>query len=284
MSAPEDFILIASGSQLTRTVENGRQQVSFAAGPVRDFFLAGSSQLTLLSTQAGETTLNSYALPGNELHQQQVLDHLAAGMAIFGELFGPYPYTEFDVVSSPMQALGIEYPGVVGIFKDLYLENSPDYGSYSSTLLEIVVAHELAHQWFYNVVGNDQQSLPWVDESITQYAVYLYYKNLYGGVQAEQQVSEWHGRLRPLNDAEQPLGMAVDGYTPADYSPIIYGRGPLFYDQMAEELGEETLLAALADYYQENMWQIATTESIRASLEGACQCDLSEAFSEWVYP
>jgi aminopeptidase N len=204
-------------------------------------------------------------------------------MSIFEELFGPYPYAEYDVVSSPMQALGIEYPGVVGIFKDLYIENSPKYGSATRYILEMVVIHELAHQWFYNIIGNDQQSLPWVDESITQYSVYLYTKGVWGNDTAEMRVDEWRQRLAPLEDPELPLGMAVSEYGRA-YSAIIYGRGPLFYYQLEKLLGEDILLAGLTDYSLKNRWGIATTESIQDTLEAACECDLSEAFAEWVTP
>ncbi|MEN8241147.1 MAG: M1 family metallopeptidase [Chloroflexota bacterium] len=283
VSAPENLVLVASGSEVARQTSDGRQQVSFAAGPVRDFFLAGSSQFTLLSAEVGGVTLNSYALPGNARHQQYVLDHLQSGLVVFEDLFGAYPYTEFDVVSSPMQALGIEYPGIVGIFKDLYLEDNEKYGSFTTTLLETVVIHELAHQWFYGVVGNNQQALPWVDEAVTQYSVYLYGNQVWGEENAEGLIEDWQRRMASLEDSEQPLGMAVDEYG-RDYSGIIYGRGPYFFYQLGMEIGEDVLIAGLADYYQSNMWGIGTTDSIQDSLEGACECDLTVYFEEWVYP
>lgn len=284
VDAPEAMTLIASGSMVQRTAAEGRQQVTFAAGPVRDFYLAGSSQLSVVSTQVGETTINSYALPGYEIVQQTVLNYLAAGMQYFNPLFGEYPYREFDAFSSPMGALGIEYPGVVGLNEDLYVSGGSIAGYAAAELLETVVIHELAHQWFYGVVGNDQQDLPWLDESVTQYAVYLYMQRVNGTQSAEQRLNEWYRRWEQLDYAEIPIGLRVRDYAREAYSPIIYGRGPLFFNQLAGMIGEDTLVSALTAYYLQNQWQIATTQSMRSSLEAACQCDLSDMFIEWVYP
>jgi hypothetical protein len=284
VDAPEAMTLVASGSMVQRSAADGRQQVTFAAGPVRDFYLAASSRFTVVSTQVGGTTINSYALPGQEQHQQQILNYLAAGMGFFNALFGDYPYREFDAFSSPMSALGIEYPGVVGLYNELYVVGGSVYGYWITELLETVVIHELAHQWFYGVVGNDQQDLPWVDESVTQYAVYLYMKGMYGDAAAEERLDEWYRRWEQLDYAEIPIGLRVRDYAREAYSPVIYGRGPLFFYQLSGIIGEDNVINALVGYYQQNRWQIATTESIRRSLEAACQCDLTDMFIEWVYP
>jgi aminopeptidase N len=284
VDAPEDLTLVASGSLVERSTSSGRQLARFAAGPVRDFYLAGSRDFTVLSTTVGETTINSYALIGNEQVQQQVLDYLQAGMAFFNQTFGDYPYAEFDAISSPMAALGIEYPGVVGILKDLYEREEPIVYYRGTDLLEIAVIHELAHQWFYNLVGSNQQSEPWVDEALTQFSVYLYMQGVYGEVQADGRLDEWNGRWSQVNGKDIPVGMPVGDYSGQAYGAIVYGRGPLFLYTVGEQIGADTLLQALVSYYQDNRWGIADTESVRRSLEQACQCDLSDLFEEWVYP
>ena len=56
----------------------------------------------------------------------------------------------------------------------LYYYN-PDHNLGNLTFLESVAAHEIAHQWFFNQVMSDQIEEPWLDESLVQYATYLYY-------------------------------------------------------------------------------------------------------------
>ncbi len=68
------------------------------------------------------------------------------------------------------------------------------------------------------------------------------------------------------------------------YSAIIYGRGPLFIEALAEHMGPQAFDAFLRNYYSQHLWGIATTESFRAAAEDACGCDLAELFQVWVYP
>jgi aminopeptidase N len=117
-----------------------------------------------------------------------------------------------DFVSTPTLALGIEYPGMIAI-TDWILQPDQDY-------LEGVVAHEVGHQWFYNLVGNDQLDDPWLDESLTQFATLQYFTDAYGqaGNQGFRQDLEgrWYSMI-----GQKPWFTCKD-YSEAEYSGIIY--------------------------------------------------------------
>ena len=93
-------------------------------------------------------------------------------MRLFNSLFGPYPYTELDVVQTPTTAGGIEYPGVFVVGYDAWDQISDRF--------LFVVVHETAHQWWYSLVGNDQTLDPWMDEALAQFAVALFIGALEG--------------------------------------------------------------------------------------------------------
>jgi hypothetical protein len=76
----------------------------------------------------------------------------------------------------------------------------------------------------------------------------------------------------------------VEAYGDGQYGAIVYGRGPLFVEALAEEMGQETFDAFLRDYYQFHAWDIGTGPAFRQLAEQHCQCDLTELFSEFVYP
>ena len=64
------------------------------------------------------------------------------------ELVDRFQGGELEVVQGAMTTfLGMEYPGVVLIEQELYENNGRG--------LETTVAHEVAHQWWYSLVGND---------------------------------------------------------------------------------------------------------------------------------
>jgi hypothetical protein len=284
ISAPDDFILASSGSVVEKSVYDGQQCLLIASGPARDFYLAGSPEFEVLTNQVNGIIINSYALAGSSTMQELALNFSGQALHIFNDLFGGYPYQEFDVISSPMQALGIEYPGISGIFLGLYEENGSTHGVENRIMLETVIAHEVGHQWFYNLVGNNQQSEPWVDEALTQYITYQYIVQQYGKGAGSGLVQNWKDRWEEVESEKVPIGLVAGDYGDNAYSPIVYGRGPLFYLQLEEQLGEEALLRALKNYAHEYSWKVANTEDLRASLEATCSCNLTEIFEEWIYP
>jgi len=257
--------------------------LSYAAGPMRDFYLAASKKLIVLSEQVGDTTVNSYAFPERVEGARLALQVTTDALASFSQRFGTYPYSEFDVVSTPMQALGIEYPGMTGITLHVYDLDAEVYGMPAAVTLESVIAHEVAHQWFYNVVGNDQVDEPWVDEALVQYITGLYYRDVYG-VSAEQSYrGSWTSRWGRVDYADIPIGLPAGDYGDGEYGAIVYGRGPLFFAALEEEMGQEVLDAFLRDYYQSHKWGIGTADSLRQFAEQHCDCDLGPLFDAWVY-
>jgi aminopeptidase N len=256
--------------------------VTFAAGPARDFYLAASQHYTVVSASLGETRVNSYALAGHADAAQQALRNAVDALQSFNVRFGPYPYTEFDVAATPMQALGIEYPGLVGIVLTLYDPQGQVAGLPSPVLLESVVAHEVAHQWFYNAVGNDQVDEPWLDEAAAQYLTMLYYADTYGQQGAAAYRASWAQRWERVGRAEIPIGLPTGSYTPQEYGAIVYGRGPLFLDALAGELGQAQFDRFLRDYYQSHQWGNATRAEFQQLAETHCNCDLAPLFAEGV--
>ena len=283
VSAPVDLTLVASGVEIGREVEADEQTLTFAAGPARDFYLAASKDFVVFSKVVGETTVNSYAplkwAEGAELALQFAVDALQS----FSARFGVYPYTEFDIVSTRMGANGMEYPGMTALSFKLYDPQAQVYGLPSQTMLEYITVHEVAHQWFYNVVGNDQVDEPWLDEALAQYAVGLYFADVYGEEAAQNYRGSWDWIWSDASQADLPIGLPSGAYTQDDYQPIVYGRGPIFVMALAQDMGQAAFDAFMRDYCASHGWGISATDSFRQLAETHCQCDLTALFKEWVY-
>jgi aminopeptidase N len=283
VTAPAALTVVASGVEVGHERETDNQTLTFAAGPARDFYLAASDRYTVISETVGETTVNSYAFPERADGAQLALQYAVDALHSFNARFGVYPYSEFDVVSTPMQAMGIEYPGIVGIALNLYDPDEEVLGLPSQIMLEGAVAHEVAHQWFYNVVGNDQVDEPWLDEAVVQYVTALYYLDASGEGVAQGFRESWYGRWDRVDRADISIGMPAAAYGDGEYGAIVYGRGPLFIVALAERLGQEAFDEFLRDYYQSHKWAIGTGDAFKELAERHCQCDLTPLFEEWVY-
>lgn len=283
VTAPAKLTVIASGIQVGWETDGGNQTLTWAAGPMRDFYLAASEHFTVVSETMGETRINSYAFPEQIAGAELALQVTIAAFKSFHGRLGPYPYTEYDIVSTPMLALGMEYPAITAITLRAYDSKETISGLPSRVILESTVAHEAAHQWFYSTVGNDQVDEPWLDEALVQYLTGRYYADTYGETAAQGYLDSWAYRWDRVDQAEIPIGLPSAAYVDAEYGAIVYGRGPIFLTALAEEMGKETFNEFLRDYFQSHKWGIGTGDAFRQLAEAHCQCDLSTLFEAWVY-
>jgi hypothetical protein len=279
LTAPADLVVAATGATLDRK-ENGDGTATWrlAGGPMRDFNMVASRQYRSESKQVGDIKVNSYFLPEHESGGRRALNWAAEAIRVYQEAFGPYPYRELDVVETGTDALGIEYPGMVVIASQVY--NDPQ----QEVLFESATAHEVAHQWWYNVVGNDQLNDPWLDEALAQYSTYLYYLDIYGEPGAEGFTNALKERWARVNYADKPIGLPVGDYSGREYGAIVYGRGPLFLLALRDQIGEAKMKEFLQRYYAEYQWGIATPTEFQALAEKVSGQNLDALFAEWVYP
>jgi aminopeptidase N len=270
-------VVVSSGVSL-RVIDNADKTRTWqiAGGPLRDMtVIAGPFEA--ISDDAAGATVTSYYLEGHEVAGRAALAHAAASLRLFNDTYGPYPYTELDVVEAPLGNRGMEYAALILIGTDLYT-NQRQY-------LTFLVAHETAHQWWYGLVGNNPYKHPWLDEGLTEYSAFDYYRSVFGQPAAEQLLA---------NRWQTPFAVAVeDGITgqinrPAaefdevSYELLVYGKAALFFNDLRGLLGDDTYRSVIQNYYSQNRYQIATPEMFLRNVEQISGQDLSPLVKEWL--
>jgi aminopeptidase N len=148
----------------------------------------------------------------------------------------------------------------------------------------MVAAHEVAHQWWYAVVGSDVLAHPWQDEAMATFSAELYKLKaepaFYQGT-----LMEYRRRVTSL-EAEiglQPVDQSVAELASKTgaYSTVAYLKGDLFLEALRQKIGEKTFNAGLAHYFQTSSYQIAAPADLLNSFENACSCQLDELYQEW---
>ncbi len=282
LTTPGDAVVVTSGIAVSESTNDAGRTVVYHAGPVRDFYIAMSENYVMSETTVGETTVRSYTYSDADIGEE-VLTQTAASLETFNTLVGSYPFTEVEIAETPNLALGIEYPGVVVLTNRLYDPTTQTNSGNLAAVRESTVAHEIGHQWFYSTIGNDQLDEPWLDESLAQYVTYRYFVAQYGVQAAEGFLASLEGRWSGVGERPIPVGLPVSDYTPQEYGAIVYGRGPIFFIQLEEDLGTDIIDAFLKTYYTNHKFGIATTAALKADLEATCACDLTPIFEEWIY-
>jgi hypothetical protein len=283
VTAPKDLKLVTTGQTVNSDEATRTQTLTIVSGPARDFYLAASPNYTELSQTFGEVTIHSYAPEESKKGAQMALDVASRAIKDYGARYAPFPYTEYDIVATPTLALGIEYPGMVAIASRIYDVDSDYRGTPARIYMESTVAHETGHQWFYSLVGDDQLDDPWLDESLTQFATLQYYTDEYGEGGASGFKASLDGRWGSINYKKIPIGLPVADYSDQEYGAIVYGRGPLFFVALRDEMGMEAFDSFMKDYAETLSWKISTPETLQSLAEKHCSCDLQKIFDEWVY-
>ena len=136
---------------------------------------------------------------------------------------------------------------MIAITSRIYNLDEDYRGTPASLYLESTVAHEVGHQWFYNLVGGDQLDDPWLDESLTQFATLQYYTDEYGSGGEQGFRNSLESRWDAVERADIPIGLPVRAYSGQEYGAIVYGRGPLFFVALRNRMGTEAFDAFLKD-------------------------------------
>ncbi len=276
--APAGMKVAATGATVeSRDLPDGRTAWRLVGGPMRDFNIVASKRYETETRQVGGVEVVSHFLPEDKPGGQLALKYASDALRIYGDAFGPYPYRALDVVATATEAGGIEYPGMIVVARALYDAADP------TGFFQAATAHEVAHQWWYNVVGNDQVNDPWLDEAAAQYATQLYYGEVYGPNGAAAFEKSLDDRWARVDHADRPIGLPVEDYAGREYGAIVYGRGPLFLNALRDRIGSDVMTELLRRYYEENRWGIATPERFRALAEEVSGQDLTDLFTEWVY-
>jgi hypothetical protein len=131
--------------------------VTLVAPRARDFMLV-VGRFGIRTARAGPVRLRRFSVPGTPVAEaRRTLSIAALSMRRFAVWYGPYARPEVDLVEGPGEVarggVAMEYPELV------LTPASPS-----------AIAHELAHQWFYSIVGDDQYSEPWLDESFAEFS------------------------------------------------------------------------------------------------------------------
>jgi hypothetical protein len=277
LTLPGSMTLVATGSVVSETVRaDGQQTIRIVGGPLREFAWLGSADYLMTETSAYGTRLRSYFLAGDDAAGQASLDMAAAALRSYQDAFGPYPFEEMIVAEAPLLHFGMEYPGLNLIGLDLYRDQRAQ--------LEDRVVHEVAHQWWYAQVGNDQVNTPWLDEGLAEYSMAIYYGQVYGQARVNTLINQrW---LVPYQVAvENEYDAVVNQPSSAfswEYQVIVYGKAALFFNALHQELGDETFERVLREYVDRYRWRIATPDSFLSVAESVSGQDLDGLYNEWI--
>ena len=218
---------------------------SFSISNVRDVSMVLASDFTVSKRSVDGVSIRAYSRPGGVSGATmadlavQALDREAARLGV------AYPWGSYTVVET-YGGYGLESPKLVWIPRTTLSGN-----------LKYLVYHETAHQWFYGLVGNDQQREPFADEAA-----------------ADLLARTVLGTLRSSRCDTDELDKAITGYSSDCYYEVIYIQGGKKLNTYREQMGTTLFWSTIRKYLTTYAHQLAGTKKLLDMLLDASAYDL----------
>src|SRR4051812_3620219 len=237
------------------SLPGGFRRLRAEAPAARDFAIALGRFGVESETTSGGVRLRYFHPSGDS--SARSLDSLRvarAAVETYTSWFGPAGVPEIDLVPGPGTfgsfGSGMEYPGLV------LIADEPQ-----------VVAHELAHQWWYSLVGDDQWRSPWLDESFAEFSSRRLPASVVprDGLKCKRAnpVRPFGGGL--LTDSMRHWGAAG----PNAYYRGVYLGGTCALRSLERDLGSSAMTAFLRSYVDAHRWSEVTTADFVRALRAA---------------
>jgi hypothetical protein len=270
-NAPENLILAAPG----RVEEPESNHWDMTLPAARDFTFSLSDAFHVMSqTSANGVVVEMYTFDdaiiqgvnGSINGAAHALEAATRAVEMFSDLYGQYPYERLVIVQGDFPD-GMEHSGITFVGGDWFRT----YNGTPQSYLFLITIHEVAHQWWYGQVGNDQAYTPYLDEALATYSEMVFLEEFY------PELRDWWWAFRVDSFVPSDFtGASVDSTvyvfdTIRAYINAVYLRGAQMLEVLREDLGTDAFFDWLRQYAAvgagrvmsaESFWSLLTPEQL----------------------
>ncbi len=189
---------------------------------------------------------------------KDAVEYVNRAALLYSELVGDYPYNHITAVDGTIMAGGgMEYPNITVIGEPSGKRD-----------LEITIAHEVGHNWFYGMLASNERNHAFLDEGVNSYYEMRYSRKYYATSKFTDYVGlDSNSRFLGINKTpiwkdkeigwtytvrsrtEQPIDLSSEQFSSTNYGTIVYGKTPLVLDYMADYVGQDKFDYAMRQYF-----------------------------------
>lgn len=280
-TVPEHFV-VASNGVLTKTESNAAGKKTYFW---REDYLIATYLVSLAATNYAQFEDTYTALDGTQMPLVYYVypEHLAkaqekfpatrAAMEIFAPLYGEYPFLREKYGMAEFQWGGAMEHQTMTSMGERVIE--------STGTSQAIIAHELAHHWWGDLVTMSSWEDIWLNEGFATYSEILFFEKQFG----------WQpgGVMKSAYDDNKVMGrlggtvVAENLGNPFDDQGAIYTKGAWVLHMLRRLMGDENFFAALRLYAERYAFSNASTADFREVCEEVYGSPLGWFFEQWVY-
>lgn len=304
ISLPSEYIVAATGELQTESEivfleqkVKGRQSrssktnktIRYKAEKVHDFawFAHKEFRVDKDSTRLASGKLVytwAFYLPKSADTWSKATQYANRALQFYSEKVGEYPYPQVTIVQGPLSAgSGMEYPMITVISTDG-----------DDKFLDIVITHEVGHNWFYGVLGFNERDHPWMDEGLNSYFEALYVEQYYPDegfellpnfLSGDDNLSMAH--LWYLIQARRNKDVAPDDFDPQmsgmNFELSAYQKPALAFAYLESYLGSSVMDSLIQSFYTNWQFKHPQANDLKQHLVEGSGKDLDWLFEGLIY-
>ena len=238
--------------------------------------------------------------PNSAARIDPIASEILAATAFYRKRFGDPPLKH--IAASPLPGrFGQGFPGMLYLPTATYLGPLVEPGtkeiSEPALFRDLLRAHEVAHQWWGNIVTSGSYHHEWIMESLANYSAVMFMEDRLGPKAVEMALENYRRQLFTKGtdgsetESEGPVvqgGRLGSSNNPNATNAVIYGKGTWIIHMLRRKLGDERFLKMLAELRRRYEWKTVTTDDLRQLCAefmppGSPDAKLTEFFDQWVY-
>ncbi|MGY5876401.1 MAG: M1 family metallopeptidase [Candidatus Thorarchaeota archaeon] len=272
----KDLVVAATGELVEITDKGSTNLYHYdPVLPVREVTFSASRYFQVISNEVRGVNLSLYFLPEFEEYWNDTgVPSAAQSLMLFNDSFGVYPYPTLNLVAHHASYGGMEYP------LQVHVSNGVDP---SSLFFELVIVHEIAHEWWYQLVGNDEVDQGFLDEGLACWS-HLYYGEMVRGDWYYFQenplpnvVNAWYSN----NELPHKIDASTIEYEPKSYQFTAYTKAPVVFEKLRQIIGNDAFMTGLRIIFQENAFEFMWLPEVQQAFETSSGQSLDWFFDPW---
>ncbi len=257
ITLPKDYIVAATGVLQSEKTADKNKTLHYRESNIHDFawFADKNFKIKHDTIQLKDKNVDAYIYyyKENEDKWKNGLKYLQSAISTKSNWLGEYPYSIVSVVEKPVkESNGMEYPTIT-------LITTPG----SEKELDILINHEVGHNWFYGILASNERKHPWMDEGMNTYYDNRYLQLKYGSIDALSDSMPSFMKKRFPDDfnvtilntliaqkKDQPISTRSEDFTEVNYSLIAYNKTAQWLSLLEKKISTERFDKLMRSYYE----------------------------------
>ena len=285
----QPFVPFSPGKTIRRGTEGDYNVVETSIDQPVMFvaILAGKYHIVEQTKDGKKLNIASYASK-NPHAAKQIANLVFAAMEWYPTVLGPFPFDEMNIIEKNDFGYAQAPPATIFVTKEAFNPKHEDANNFVVGI-NLRLAHEVAHQYWGQVVKMPSQEEQWLTESFAEYSSALFMKAVGRKGDYDRSMLEWRAGAKESTEVSaiptaNRLSNPDDWYVPARMRQgLVYSKGAYLLAGLHKELGDQAFATFLKSYQKSFRWKHGTTEDVAGLLQFMTKKDFGPYFEQYFY-